>query len=58
MLQLAVADPPALAAVLVNASAVFLTGETGLAASVSVSGGGGAYTYVVGGDLRWAPTDC
>ena len=51
VLQLAVADPPALAAVLVNASAVFLTGETGLAASVSVSGGGGAYTYVVGGDF-------
>ena len=44
-------DPPPLAAALVNASAVFLAGETGVVASLSVSGGVGAYTYAVGGDF-------
>ena len=48
VLRLAVIDPPALAATLVNASAFFLTGEIGKVASVTVTGGAGTYTYVVG----------
>ena len=51
LLTVAAVDPPPLAAALVNASAVFLTGETGVVASLSVSGGDGAYTYSVGGDF-------
>ena len=51
MLRLAAVDPPPLAATLVNASAVLLVGETGVVASLSVSGGGGTYTYSVGGDF-------
>ena len=51
LLTVAAVDPPPLAAALVNASAVLLTGETGVVASLSVSGGDGAYTYSVGGDF-------
>ena len=51
LLTVAAVDPPPLAAALVNASAVFLAGETGVVASLSVSGGVGAYTYAVGGDF-------
>ena len=51
LLTVAAVDPPPLAAALVSASAVLLTGETGVVASLSVSGGGGAYTYSVGGDF-------
>ena len=51
VLRLAAVDPPPLAATLVNASAVLLVGETGVVASLSVSGGGGTYTYSVGGDF-------
>ena len=51
LLTVAAVDPPPLAATLVNASAVLLTGETGVVASLSVSGGDGAYTYSVGGDF-------
>ncbi|WOV90123.1 MAG: hypothetical protein R1F54_06045 [Candidatus Zeuxoniibacter abyssi] len=51
LLTVAAVDPPPLAAALVSASAVLLTGETGVVASLSVSGGDGAYTYAVGGDF-------
>ena len=51
MLRLAAVDPPPLAAALVNASAFVLTGYVGDVASLSVSGGVGAYTYSVGDDF-------
>ena len=47
VLQLAAVDPPAIVAALVNALTVLLTGETGVVASLSVSGGAGAYTYAI-----------
>ena len=47
LLTVAVADPPAFAAVLDNTNPAVIIGHSGLVAQVNSSGGDGAYTYAL-----------
>ena len=58
VLQLAAVDPPPLAAALSQCIGLCIDRETGVVASLSVSGGVGAYTYAVGGDFTVSADDC